>query len=170
MGFENPVGGRRIGAKRKLETATQLRQEGIALKSKKEGKPTNHWTSVVLIFVISTVLAWLVTEHHLISGPGYHPTGAGAFDDFLAGAGVLDISGDETRDYWILIALRGLFVTVATGFIPFITWLFVMITDRVKDNFYITCWGVSASVLLLGYLGWNMALPILNDLFSLIMD
>ena len=170
MGFEDPVGGRRIGAKEKRDTADRLRHGDAAFKSKKEGKKQGHSNSVIFVFVISTVLAWLVTEHHLISGPGYHPTGAEYFDDFLAGSGVPDITGEETRDYWILIILRGLFVTLAAGFIPFITWTFVMLTDRVKGNFYLTCWGVTASVLLFGYLGWNMVLPILNELFSLFME
>ena len=170
MGFENPVGGRRVGAREKRETADRLRQGEAAFKSKKEGPQQGHLSSVVFVFVISTALAWFVTEHSLITGPGYHPTGAPALDDFLAGSGVPEITGNEAGDYWILIALRGVFLALMAGVVPFFTWAFVAMTDRVKGNFYITCWGVSATVLLLGYLGWDIALPAIDALFSLIMD
>lgn len=170
MGFENPVGGRRIGAKEKRDTAQRLRDGDLAVKSKKEGPQQGHLSSVIFVLVISTVLAWFVTERSLITGPGYHPTGAPALDDFLAGSGVPDITGNGAADYWLLIVLRGIFVTLMAGLVPFFTWAFVTITDRVKGNFYITCWGVSATVLLLGYLGWDIALPAVNAVFAIIMD
>lgn len=156
-----------IGAREKREMAAKLwREQRGVVNSKKEGPRSSGAASVAVVVILSTVLAWLVTENHLLGGPGYHPTGAEGLDAFLAGSDIPMLVGDEAIDYWILVFLRGIFISIVTGIIPFMTWIFVQLTDSVKGNFYITSWGVTVGVMILGYLGWDMLLPALEQIFS----
>ena len=170
MGYDNQVGGRRVGAGEKRATAKRIAaRESSAIVSKGEGPKQGNLSSVIFVTAVSILLAWFVTQEKLMNGPGYHPTGLPGIDKFIAGRGVPDITGNKEQDFWLLVGLRGIVVAILAGLVPFFTWLFVLMTDRTRGSFYITCWGVSVMTLLAGYLAWNYIAPFLNNFFLLIM-
>src|SRR5690606_8182635 len=149
-----------VGAKEKVLKAKKF-NKNYQVQSKKEGKPQSPVVPAAIVFCISILFAFILTEGALKTGIGFRIGNAG-LDKLLFGPGQPSLTGGEDMDYGLSILLRGIVIFLLAGIIPLFTLMWQRLLDRAHMNVYVAFWGVSVAVGLLYYLIRDSIVPILK--------
>jgi len=137
------------------------------IQSKREGGVQSPAPAVALIYILSWLLAWLLAQGPWKTGSGFK-TGHSGIDGLFFSSSTPSYIGDRDIDGLIHALVQALPIFLATGFLPFLTFLWVRLTDNNKMNIYRSFWGVSVGIFTLFFL-LKALLPALGDAISIII-
>ena len=156
-----------VGAKQKMQAARRSRIEGgDGGTSKVEGPEPTESLSIMLIFVASCLLAYLISENYMLESALFAPTGIQELDKIIGGAGYLVITGIEGVDIGITVFVRGLLIFILAGIVPFCTKMYVNITDNPKSNTLVRVWGTIVILFLLVVSTFSFFIPTFNEIMN----
>lgn len=156
-----------VGAKDKLAIAKQMREAGrynINQQGSGSFKYPSQAAIVAVIYVLSTVLAMLLTDAKSNPFASLNLTGNHAIDQFIGGTDIHSFTGNADEDRLFTILGRGAVFFIISGLVPLISFALekVFLYKRVQP--LLICWGVIITALLL-----NLAVP-LGDIISFFKD
>lgn len=156
-----------IGAKNKIAVARQMRDRAMAEMQAKgaEMKKQSQAVPVTVVYCLAVVFAMLVTDSGSNPFASLHPTGFSDIDRLLTGSGIPVIMGDRELDRLIVVLFRGFAFFLAGGFIPFLAFVVLRISDRARINPLVMCWGMLILVPMAYYLSDGLA-----DTFNQLMS
>lgn len=165
-GQEDDKPKRLIGAREKREQAKKY-ASNFQVQSKREGQEPGMLFPVLIIFSLSVILAYFLSEGTLKAGIGF-TSGDEVFDRIFLGAEYPVLMGDPAIDKVLSIFLRGALICGMAGFLPFVTYLWQHMIDHVRINLYYAFWGTTVGVALLYYLLRDMITPLLGSVIKLL--
>lgn len=136
----------RVGALEKRRTARNIMGGGAPNRGKGD-KQTSPAVIVISIFIVSTIVAYLLTINYIDSGGLHMSLGNDDLDRLLFKQGSHNFTGNQMMDYAILIGLRGFALFVATGIWPLVTLLLQRATDNAQVNLYHLFWATPVIIL-----------------------
>lgn len=157
---------RLVGAKEKREKAQSF-NPNYQVKSKKEGKEASPAASLILIWMISTALAFYLSEYVFKTGLGIN-TGSSFLDSVFFGSGNVTLIGSPDIDKYITIGLRGFLLFLISGFVPFMTYLWKKLIDRGQMNLFLAFWGVTVSLGFIFFMVRDFVWPAIKEILKMI--
>jgi hypothetical protein len=135
-----------VGAREKIQKAQARAAGRDVISGKKEGK-TDHTVLVVLIYILSVTLCFVLMMGRLKGGLDLS-TGISGFDRIMFSGGTPSVMGSSDIDQFVVPALRGLVLFLLVGITPGLTYAYISFTGKTRANPYIVFWTVSLGVLL----------------------
>lgn len=135
----------RVGASEKRRMARNLMGGGPV--QGRNDKQTSPAVIVISIFIVSTIVAYLLTINYIDSGGLHMSLGNDDLDRLLFKQGTHNFTGNQMLDYAILIGLRGFALFAITGIWPLVTLLLQRATDNAQVNLYHLFWATPVIIL-----------------------
>jgi len=159
----------RVGA-----TAKRMQAEMIARKHrgedvKAQGQKQELTGPIVLIFLISVGMAFLMTHEGVYDRYAHYfkVTGHHFIDQMLVGPSTPVFIGNGLIDMIIVSFTRGLFLFLLAGSVPYIVRTYARITDRMQGNLYIMHWGCLIVVPFIIYVSQSFIWPLLKEVYDI---
>lgn len=168
LGGKKGGGPPRVGAKEKIMKAQMMARGRLSdnIKGKGEGEQ-NYGPVVVLIYILSCALAFvLMMGAFKASGLNIH-TGMPGFDRIMFAGGVPSLTGVPSQDMIIIPILRGTMYFILGGLLPFMTLLWIRAIDKPNMNPFIAVWGVTLGLPLVFFFCKDFFGPLLGEVFSI---
>ena len=159
----------KVGAREKIRLARELAGAGgQAIMSKREGKETSAAVSVITIYIMAFITCWMISEKYISSGGGLNMRlGWEGLDRVLFKTSNINVTGTDSLDYILLVAIRAFALVVAAGIIPFVALVVQKSLDAAHMNPFRAVWGTPIGIMLFivgvkEYIG-----PILLEIFGM---
>jgi len=135
----------------KVELAKQMRDAG-QLKSNfgnGEVRYPSQTVAVTLIFALSVILAFLLTDSKSNPLSGIHFTGIPGVDNFITGTDIAHFTDDPDNNKVLTIMGRGAVFFALAGFVPFISFVLERLLFHKRVMPLVICWGVTLLIFVL---------------------
>lgn len=159
----------RVGA-----TAKRMQAEMIARKHRGEdvkgqGQKQDVTGPIVLIFLISVGMAFLMTDQGVYDRYAHYfrITKIHLVNQMLVGPGTPVFIGNGLADMIIVSFTRGLFLFLLAGSVPYMVRTYARVTDRMQGNLYIMHWGCLIVVPFIIYVSQSFIWPLLKDVYDI---
>ncbi len=167
MGFRKKEEKKYIGAKDKMLAARKARFEGgDNITSKIEGPQPTESMPIMLIFVASCLLAYILTDNYMVDSSLISPTGIVEIDKMIGGPGVPAVTGMSEIDYGIIIFIRGLFIFILAGIIPLLTRIYINMVDKARTNVLVRVWGTIVTTGLFAFGLTTSIIPLIKEIID----
>lgn len=155
----------RVGAREKLKQARAIMG---GAPSKSDDKRTPPAVAVLVIFVMSVALAYILSEQYIANGGLRLSTGSADIDRILFKPGQVNFFGSPEIDYVFLILLRGLAIFFAAGIWPFTCLVVQKALDNAQINLYRLFWGTPIGLVLFVLIIKEYFWPALSEIFGML--
>ena len=153
--------------KMNLEKSVKLGGRVVDNEEEKKLHSTNNMRAVAFIFAFSIVFAFLYSEYYVDKTSLMKMFGDKDLNKMFFGPGYPSLIGDPTLDQGLVIFLRGIFFTLVFGISPYLTHLYVKLTDARGGSFYYKNWATIAFAAF-AYALWDSMLgPLLADVVDM---
>jgi hypothetical protein len=162
----------RVGAREKIRKARELAAsgKGAHIESQREGGKggTKPGLLVLVCYIMGCALAFVLTQGPLKDGTHLLSVGIDGLDRILFGNGNQNFFGDPMIDLGILCLIRGLFITLVAGILPFCTLLWIRLRDDASINPFMAFWSVSIGLVLAVMACIQYVFPFMAEFFKTI--
>ena len=156
----------RVGAREKMKMARAI-AGGAPAGGDKDAKRTPVALSVLVIYVMSVALAYILTSAYIDNGGLRMSLGDPDIDRLLFKPGTVNFFGSPDIDYAMLICIRGLFIFLAVGLWPFTTLVVQRALDNAHLNIYRAFWGTPIGLTLFFLILKEYFWPALSEVMKL---
>ncbi len=163
----------RTGAREKLAKARAMTAagghpgSGDVNQGKDGKKATPTPVSVALIYVLSVAACYVFSVGVLDHGGVNWSTGSSGLDHLLFSNAPIRFFGDQGVDYVILMFVRGIFLFLAAGILPFLSLAWVRAIDNSHANPYRVMWGMPVALIFIFYTFRDHLWPLLATIFGM---